>query len=102
MYELWTFAEDGTSEVHPFARVQISDDFTGETFHTHFSMHKKFKFLSWAADPSTEVFNGFMFLDHFAKLELLPRLGIKTSTLTLGVLWIALLGVRKILSTCVQ
>ena len=41
-----------------------------------------------------------MLLDHFAKLELLLQLGLKTSTLTLGVLWIALLGVRKILSTC--
>ena len=36
IYELWNFAEDGTRKVHPFARVQISDNFTGETFHTHF------------------------------------------------------------------
>ena len=26
--EIWTFAEDGTREVHPFAWVQISDDST--------------------------------------------------------------------------
>ena len=100
IYELWTFDEDGTRKVHPFARVQISDDFTGETFHTHFSMQKQFELLSWAADPSTEVFNGSMFLDHFAKLELLPQLGLKIYTLTPGVMWIALLGVRTILSTC--
>ena len=36
IYELWTFANDGICEVHPFARVQISDNFTGGTFHTHF------------------------------------------------------------------
>ena len=62
-------------------------------------MQKHVKLLSWAADPSTEVFNGSMFLNHFAKLELLSRLGLKTSTLNLGVMWIALLGVRTILST---
>ena len=62
-------------------------------------MQKQFKFLSWAADPSTEVFNGSMFLEHSTKLELLPRLGLKISTLTPGVIWIALLGVWKILST---
>ena len=40
IYDLWTFAEDGTRKVHQFARVQISEDFTGETFHTHFSNAK--------------------------------------------------------------
>ena len=100
IYELWTFDEDGIREVHPFVWVQISDDFTGETFHTHFSMQEQFEFLSWAAYPSTEVFNGSIFLNHLVKLELLPRLGLKTSTLTPGLLWIALLGVRTaILST---
>ena len=73
IYELWTFAEDGTREVHPFAQVQISDNFTGETFHTHFLMQKQFEFLSWVSDPSMEVFNGSMLLDHFAKLELLSN-----------------------------
>ena len=68
IYELWTFAEDGTREVHPFSWVQISDNFTGETFHTNFLMQKHVKFLSWYAYLSTEVFNGSMFLDHFAKL----------------------------------
>ena len=48
-----------------------------------------------------EVFNGSMFLDHFAKLELLPWLGLKTSTLTPSVMWMALIGFRTaILSTC--
>ena len=36
IYELWTFADDIISEVHPFSRVQISYNFTGENFHTHF------------------------------------------------------------------
>ena len=36
IYELWNFADDRICEVHPFARVQISDDFTRGTFHTHF------------------------------------------------------------------
>ena len=36
IYEFWTFVEDGTREVHPFARIKISDDFTRETFHTTF------------------------------------------------------------------
>ena len=86
IYELWTLVEDGTRKVHPFAQVQIREDFTRETFHTYFSLQEQFKFLSWVADSSTEVFNGSMFLDHLAKLDLLPRLGLKTSTLTPGVL----------------
>ena len=36
IHELWTFSKDGTREVHPFARIMISDDFTRETFHTDF------------------------------------------------------------------
>ena len=40
IYELWTFPKDGTREVHLFARIQISDDFTGETFHTDFVIAK--------------------------------------------------------------
>ena len=40
IYELWTFAEDGTREVHPFARIQISDDFAGENFLTDFVNEK--------------------------------------------------------------
>ena len=36
IYELYTFAKDGTRKVHPFAQIQISDDFTRETFHTNF------------------------------------------------------------------
>ena len=60
IYEIWNFDEDGTREVHPFTRIQISDDFTGETFHTIFLMQKHVKFLSWYAYLSTEVFNGYM------------------------------------------
>ena len=36
IYELWTFADDGIFEVNPYARVRISDNFIGDTFHTHF------------------------------------------------------------------
>ena len=35
-FELWAFSEDGIREVHPFARVQISDDFTEDNFYSHF------------------------------------------------------------------
>ena len=35
-FELWDFSEDGIHEVHPFARVQIKDDLTKDTFYTHF------------------------------------------------------------------
>ena len=35
-FELWAFAEDRFREVHPFARVQISDDFTEGTFYSQF------------------------------------------------------------------
>ena len=50
VFELWAFAEDGIREIHPYARVQISDDFVGETFTPTFSMHKKSEFLSLVAD----------------------------------------------------
>ena len=73
----------------------------GRLFTPTSSMQKQFEFLSWAADQSTEVFNGSLFLYHLAKLELLPQIGLKTYTLTPGVLWISLLGFRTaILSTC--
>ena len=36
IYELWNFSDDGISKVQPYAQVQISDDFIGETFYTHF------------------------------------------------------------------
>ena len=36
IYELWTFDDDEICEVHPYARVKISDDFIGEIFYTHF------------------------------------------------------------------
>ena len=36
IYELWALAGDRMREVHSYARVQISNDFIGETFHTHF------------------------------------------------------------------
>ena len=91
------------AELAKFIRLLGSKSVTtspGRLFTPILSMHKDVELLSWDADPSTEVFNGSMFLDHFAKLELLPPLGLKKSTLTLGVMWIALLGVRTILSTC--
>ena len=36
IYELWNLADDGISNFCPCYRVQISDDFTGKNFHTHF------------------------------------------------------------------
>ena len=36
VFELWAFAEDGIRKIHLYARVQISDDFVGETFYSHF------------------------------------------------------------------
>ena len=35
-FELWYFAEDRIREVHPFARVQMSNYFTEDTFYSHF------------------------------------------------------------------
>ena len=32
IYELWTIADDGICEVHPYAQVQISDDLSGRIF----------------------------------------------------------------------
>ena len=43
IYELWNFADDGICEVHPYARVQISDNFIRETFHTHFFNAREFR-----------------------------------------------------------
>ena len=72
-----------------------------------FSMHKKSEFLSWVVDPWTEVSNGSMFPVHLAKLEILPRIGLKTPLLTPGVsillwFWIAIsdgVQLRVFLST---
>ena len=36
IYEFWSFDEDVIREVHPYAQVQISNDFIWETFHTRF------------------------------------------------------------------
>ena len=35
-FELWVFTEDGICGVHPFARFQLRDDFTEDTFYTEF------------------------------------------------------------------
>ena len=35
-FELWVFSEDVICKVHPFARLQIRDDFTEDTFYTDF------------------------------------------------------------------
>ena len=35
-FELWALTEDGIREVHLFARVQTSYDFTEDTFYSHF------------------------------------------------------------------
>ena len=83
-----------------FLRSKSVTNFPGRLFTQIFPMQKQFKLFSWAADPSTELFNVSMLLDHFSKLELLLRIGLKTSTLNLGVMWIALLGIHTILSTC--
>ena len=40
-FELWAFSEDRIREVHPLARVQIRDDFTEDTFYTHFFNARK-------------------------------------------------------------
>ena len=37
---------------------------SGRLFTPIFSMQNQSEFLSWAVDPSTEVFNGSIFLDH--------------------------------------
>ena len=73
---------------------------SGRLFTPTFPMHEKSEFLSWVADPSTEVSNGLIFLDHLVKLELLPRLGLKTSTFTPRVP--TLQGFRMFLSSGVQ
>ena len=91
------------TELAWFVRLLGSKSVTtspGRLFTPILSMKKDVELIYWDADPSTEVFNGLMFIKCFAKLELLPWLGLKISTLTLGVMWISLLGVRKILSTC--
>ena len=42
-YELWALAEDGVREVHPYARVELLDDFREHNFHTHFFNAQKFQ-----------------------------------------------------------
>ena len=36
VFELWAFSEYGIRKVHPYARVQISENIFGETFYTQF------------------------------------------------------------------
>ena len=63
-------------------------------------MHEKSKFLSWFSDPWTEVSNGSMLPVHLAKLELLPRLGLKTPSFPA---WVPiLLWLQIVLSDGVQ
>ena len=44
----------------------------GRLFTPNFLIPEQFEFLSWDTYPSTEVFNGSIFLDNLAKIELLP------------------------------
>ena len=91
------------TEFARFTRMLMSKSATilsGRLFTPTFSMHEKSKFISWVADPSTELSNGSMFLVHLEKLELIPRIGLKTPTLTPGVP--TLLGLQMFLSGGVQ
>ena len=36
VFELWAFDEEKSCKVHPYAWFQISNDFVGETFYSHF------------------------------------------------------------------
>ena len=49
-FELLDFTGDGICEVHPYARVQISNNFVGRLFTPLFSINEKSEFLSWVAD----------------------------------------------------
>ena len=49
-FELSDFAEDEIRKIHSFARVQISDDFTENTFY-YFLIHDKSDFFSRVAEP---------------------------------------------------
>ena len=44
-FKLWALAEDGIREVHPFARVQIRDDFTAVTFYNEFFNARKIQII---------------------------------------------------------
>ena len=91
LYELWTFAKNGTRKVHLFARILISDDFTGETFHTNFVNAKagQVAFLGRRSD------NGrVQWLDGprpFFETGVATAAWNKISTLTPSALWIPLL-----------
>ena len=54
-------------------------------FLLHFFNERQSEFLSWVAEPWTEVFDGLMLPVHLAKLEVLLRLGLKIPSLTPGV-----------------
>ena len=36
VFELWDFAEDRIREIHPYIRVQISNNLVRENFYSHF------------------------------------------------------------------
>ena len=75
------------TELAKFIRLLGSRSVTtspGRRFTLIFSVKKDVECISWDKYPSMEVLNGSMFLAHFAILEWLQRLGLKTSTLTLG------------------
>ena len=84
-FELWDFNQDGIRKVHPFSRFQINDDFIKDTFYSHFSMHDKSKFVSWVAEPWTEVSDGSMFPIPLAELEVVLGLGLRTPSFIPGV-----------------
>ena len=44
-FELWDFSKDRIHEVHPFARVQTSDNFTEDTFYSHFLNARQIQIL---------------------------------------------------------
>ena len=77
IYEIWTLARDGIREVHCMIGSKSATILSGRLFTPNFSMHENSELISWVADLSTEVSNVSMFLDHFVKLELIPRLGLK-------------------------
>ena len=62
MYELWSLNAQGVREVHPFARVELFDDFREDTFKTFFFSLRRCRitFVGWRSLNNSVEFIGFV------------------------------------------
>ena len=84
VFELQDFAENKISKIHPHTRVQISEDFVGETFYSHFFNAREIRIPFLGCRYVNRSVQWLDVTRLFSEMEILRWLGLKTPSCTAG------------------